>query len=124
MKLAAIFIAVLIFTGTVSARMPDFYSKLDLPPYAMAKPAYRSGKINPLYIGSDKSYAAESREVQIAGRSLALGFALAGLIQPLGPVFAAGFLLVSIINAKELYGALASKPSKPSQWDFIWSWKN
>jgi len=77
-----------------------------------------------LYTGSDKSYAAESKEVKVIGRSLSLGLAIAGLLQPLGPVVAAGFLLIGAYNATALASALTEKPARRSEWSFIFSKNN
>jgi len=124
MKIPALFFAALIFLqGSASAapRRLDFYSKLDLPIYSTAMPARAQGKITPLYIGSDKSYAVESKEVKIIGRSLNVGLAVAALFQPLAPLVAAGFLIVGAYNSIALVSAVASKPAPRSQWTFLWS---
>ncbi|OGS06992.1 MAG: hypothetical protein A2270_05830 [Elusimicrobia bacterium RIFOXYA12_FULL_51_18] len=125
MKIPALFFTVLIFLqGPASAapsRRMDFYSKLDLPIYSAAMQARAQGKITPLYIGSDKSYAAESKEVRIIGRSLNVGLAVAALFQPLAPLLAAGFLLAAAYNATALFSAVASKPAPRSQWTFLGS---
>jgi hypothetical protein len=84
-----------------AARM-DYYSKLDLPVYAVNAQATSRWQAPSLYIGSDKSYAAEPKAVRVAGRSFTLGLAIAGLLQPLGPLVAAGFLLVGVYNAGHL----------------------
>ena len=101
----------------------NFYSKLDLPLYVYQKPVHNPAVIDRLYIGSDKSYAEEPREVKIIGKSLSLGIAVAALLQPAGPLMAAGFLLVGLINAKDLVTAVKSKPARRSEWSFIGSGK-
>jgi hypothetical protein len=126
MRVSAVFLAILFFfLGTAPAAPVrlDFYSKLDLPIYSSGRPARLPSRITSAYIGSDKSYAAESKEVQVVGRSLNVGLAVAGLLQPLGPVFAVGFLVIGVYNAKALVSALTSPPSRSSQWSFIWSKK-
>jgi len=121
--LAAGFAALTFVSGSAMAapRRLDFYSKLDLPLYSAEKRETMPGRTLPLYMGSDKSYAAESKEVQVIGRSLGLGLAIAGLLQPLGPLAAAGFLIVGAYNAGALASALTSKPSRRSEWNFLWS---
>ena len=124
MKITAIVFAVLyFFQGPVSAAplRPDFYSKLDLPLYRTGFAPRAAVMTVPLYIGSDKSYAAESKGVRVAGRSLTLGLAIAALMQPLAPLVAAGFLLVGAYNAQALVSALTSNPAPRSQWTFLWS---
>lgn len=74
-----------------------------------------------MYIGSDKSYAAESKEVRIIGRSLNVGLAVAALSQPLAPIVAVGFLIVGVCNAAALVSTVSSKPEPRSQWTFLWS---
>jgi hypothetical protein len=126
MKISALFFTALLFlqgpASAASGRL-DFYSKLDLPLYSGTMPARAHGGIAPLYIGSDKSYAAESKEVRIIGRSLNVGLAVAALFQPLAPLVAAGFLIVGAYNATALVSAIASKPAPRSQWTFLWSKK-
>mgnify|MGYP001610810299 CR=1 FL=1 len=126
MKTHALFFTSLIFlqvpASAATGRL-DFYSKLDLPLYSAAMPARAQGRIAPLYIGSDKSYAAESKEVRIIGRSLNVGLAIAALFQPLAPLVAAGFLIVGAYNATALVSAVASRPAPRSQWTFLWSKK-
>ena len=114
MKLFAVLLAgciVFSATGSAVAGRMAFYSKLDLPVYAMNKRASEGERSSSLYIGSDKSYAAEPKAVRIAGRSFSLGFAILGFLQPLGPVMAAGFLLIGAYNAKQLAAEISSKPS-------------
>jgi len=126
MKISALFAAALIFLQVPVSAAPrrlDFYSKLDLPIYQAGLQARAPGKIAPLYIGSDKSYAAESKGVQVVGRSLSVGLAIAALFQPLAPLVAAGFLIVGAYNAAALGSTLASKPARPAQWTFLWSRK-
>ena len=122
---ALLFAALLLLQGPVSAASGrlDFYSKLDLPLYSGNMPARAQVGITPLYIGSDKSYAAESKEVRIIGRSLNVGLAVAALFQPLAPLVAAGFLIVGAYNATALVSAITSKPAPRSQWTFLWSKK-
>lgn len=126
MKFPALFFtALIIFQAPLSAAPGrlSFYSKLDLPLYSAAMPARAQGSIAPLYIGSDKSYSAESKEVRVIGRSLNVGLAVAALFQPLAPLVAAGFLIVGAYNATALVSAIASKPAPRSQWTFLWSKK-
>lgn len=115
--------ALLCISGPAAAapRSLAFYSKLDLPLYSFEKQPLASGRTAPLYIGSDKSYAAESKEVQVIGRSLSIGLAVAGLLQPLGPLAAVGFLIVGAVNARSLASTLASKPSRRSSCTFLWT---
>ncbi len=122
MKIPALFITTLFFFQGPASAVPgrlDFYSKLDLPLYSAAVPASAPGRTMPLYIGSDKSYAAESKEVRIIGRSLNVGLAVAALFQPLAPLVAAGFLIVGAYNTAALVSAVASKPAPRSQWTFL-----
>ena len=114
MKLFAVLLAgciVFSATGSAVAGRMAFYSKLDLPVYAMNKRASEGERSSSLYIGSDKSYAAEPKAVRIAGRSFSLGFEILDFLQPLGPVMAAGFLLIGAYNAKQLAAEISSKPS-------------
>lgn len=118
-----IFAALLVMSGPVSAapRGLYLYSKLDLPICNVEKQARMPGERLPLYIGSDKSYAAESKEVRVIGRSLTLGLAIAGLLQPFGLLASAGFLIVGAVNAKALVSDLTSKPARRSEWTFLWT---
>jgi hypothetical protein len=116
-------LALLSLSGTASAASNNlyFYSRLDLPAYGPAVLGRPRFNYTPSDIGSDKSYAASPKAVRIAGRSFTLGLAIAGLLQPLGPLVAAGFLLVGVYNAKQLVAAVASKPEQKEHWDFIWT---
>jgi hypothetical protein len=114
-------LALLPFCGTAAAGNLYFDSRLDLPLYGPAVPGRARLNYAPSYIGSDKSYAAAPKAVRIAGRSLTLGLAIAGFLQPLGPVVAAGFLLVGAYNAGQLAAAITSKPQQKEHWDFIWT---
>ena len=123
MKLfAAILAGVIIFTftGPAAAGRVDFYSKLELPLYRVERGGFDKGAARYLYVGSDRSYAAAPKEVRVAGRGLSLGFAIAGLLQPLGPVMAAGFLLIGAYNAKQLAAEL-SAPAERSEYDYVWA---
>ena len=126
MKISAgLLVIMFLFAGTGSAARLDFYSQLDLPIYTVeSRSAGIPQQIGPSYIGSDKSYAAEPKEVRIIGRSLSLGFVVIGLVHPAGLVSAAGFLIVGLINGKALAGDLTRKPKPASQWDFLWSRNN
>lgn len=104
------------------ARPPAFYSRLDLPLYPGQPPAFRHPReFDRLYIGSPRSYAAEPREVALAGKTLTLGAAAAGLGQAKDPLTAAGFFLIGLINARDLSAALKDRSRPASSWSFIWT---
>jgi len=106
-----------------SSKALGFYSKLALPVYSFEDPARQPAAISRLYIGSNKSYAAEPKEIAIAGRTLSAGVSAAALLQPLSPLAAAGFFIVGAYNVSELISLLTSRSSPRSEWSFIWSQK-
>jgi hypothetical protein len=122
MKGLVLLLALLLFlTGPASAANLYLYSKLDLPLYIVDKPVAQPLRMPSGYIGSDRAYATTPKSVAVAGRTITTGLAIAGLFQPLGPVCAAGFLLVGLINTKKLIALIKSKPAEQPQVDFIWS---
>ena len=106
-------------TGPAVAGRMDFYSKLDLPVNSADKKTFGIERPRSLYIGSDKSYAAEPKAVRVIGRSFSLGLAIAGFFQPLGPVMAAGFLLIGAYNARQLAAEISSKPSPKAEYSCL-----
>ena len=110
-----------IFAGPAGAGgRVDFYSKLELPIYRVDRRTFDKGAAHYLYVGSDRSYAAAPKEVRVAGRGLSLGLAIAGLLQPLGPVMGVGFLLIGAYNAKQLAAELSGPPER-SEYDYVWA---
>jgi len=122
MKFLAVFFAgMIVLTGTVFAapRSWSLHSKLDLPIYNAGAPNSLTRENADLYIGSDKSYAAAPKEVRVVGRSVNVGLAVAGLLQPLGLFAAAGFFIVGAYNAMALVSTLNEKPAPKSEWTIL-----
>jgi len=121
MKKAACLSALLALApSAASAGNIYFYSKLDLPLYTYPRQARRPTEIDKLYIGSDRSYAAEPLEIVVAGKSLTAGMAAAGALKASDPFATAGFLLIGLISTRDLSRAL-KEPHPRSSWSFIWS---
>jgi len=110
-----------LIAATASAESIYFYSKLDLYSLTRPKAAQHPARFDRAYIGSDRSYAAEPKEIVILGKSLTTGLAAAGALQASDPLSAAGFLLIGLFGVRDLSRTL-KQPSQPrSDWSFIWS---
>jgi hypothetical protein len=126
MKTSAVLLLLTFVSGPAfaSPKTLAMYSKLDIPVFGLTatpRPTVIPMAAGRMYIGSDKSYAAEPKEVQVAGRTLTLGLVAAALCHPLAPVMAAGFLLIGAYNAHQLIATLNAPPKRRSEWSFLWT---
>lgn len=98
-----------------------FNSRLDLPVYTQSLRPQHPTKFDKSYIGSPRSYAAEPKEIVIAGKTLTTGLAAAGAFGASDPLSAAGFLLIGLFSVRDLSRAVKQPRQPPSGWFFIWS---
>ncbi len=121
---AALFWAVQ--TGPARAGKLDLYDSFErLPPPArdsqrLEAPPWTRGAWRP---GDPAAFRSESREVQITGRTLNLGLAVAGAVgmASVWPLGAAGFAAVALYNATALWRLSRDRSVPRGRWDLLWS---
>ncbi len=109
-----------LFSAAACAESLYFNSRLDLPVYTLHPRLQHPKRFDKSYIGSPRSYAAEPKEIAIAGKSLTTGLAAAGAFSASDPLSTAGFLLIGFFSVRDLTHAI-KQPRQPSSWSFIWS---
>lgn len=122
MKTALSILALLqLFAAAACAESLYFNSKLDLPAYTLPLRTQHPARFDKSYIGSDRSYAAEPKEIVILGKTLTTGLAAAGAFSASDPLSTAGFLLIGLFSVRDLSRAIKQPRQQRSDWSFIWS---
>jgi hypothetical protein len=109
-----------LFAAAASAESLYFNSKLDLPAHTLSPRPQHPTRFGKSYIGSPRSYAAEPKEIEIAGKTLTTGLAATGALKASDPLSTAGFLLIGLLGVRDISRAI-KQPRQRSSWSFIWS---
>ena len=112
-------------SGPAQAGKLDLYDGFErfAPPPAARRadaPPWAGGTWRP---GDPAAFRSEAREVQMAGRTMNLGLAVAGAVgmASVWPVGAAGFAAVALVNAASLWSLSRDRSAPKGRWDLLCS---